>query len=263
MHTSDIQKCKLCGTPVRIVRRADGSADHYEGLEKDEANALAPECSPALRDWLRLKRKGKRTVALVGSAYTTGGWAPYGEPGVEVWSSNETHGKAWMRLDGITAWFQLHPRWSFTKAHRWDHFGWLKQEHPFPIYMQQRFEDVPSSRPYPLREVQRSLLGSMFRGEAAVEKVFTSTFAYQMALALHLGNIDRIEVYGIELALEAEYVYQREAMAFWTGMANGLGVEVWIPEACGLLLAPLYAWEEIRKGDTGEIIVEPEMNHAA
>ena len=255
MHIAAVEKCKLCGTPVRIVRRADGSADHYEGLEKDEANALAPECPPPLREWLRTKRNGKKTVALVGSAYTTGGWAPYGE--CEVWSSNETHGKSWMQLGGVTAWFQLHPKWSFSKEHRWDHYGWLKQEHPFPIYMQRKYDDIPASAPFPLREIQRSLLWAMYRGEAAVEKAFTSTFSYQMALAVHLG-FERIEVYGIELALEAEYVYQREAMAFWCGMANGRGIEVWIPEACGLLLAPLYGWEEVRKGDSGEILMPPE-----
>ena len=162
-----------------------------------------------------------------------------------------------MQLGGVTAWFQLHPKWSFSKEHRWDHYGWLKQEHPFPIYMQRKYDDIPASAPFPLREIQRSLLGAMYRGEAAVEKAFTSTFSYQMALAVHLG-FERIEVYGIELALEAEYVYQREAMAFWCGMANGRGIEVWIPEACGLLLAPLYGWEEVRKGDSGEILMPPE-----
>jgi hypothetical protein len=210
----------------------------------------------AIREWLRGQRKGKKTVALVGSAYTTGGWAPYGE--CEVWCSNEMHGKSWMQLDGVTRWFQLHPRWSFTKEHRWDHFGWLKQEHPFPIYMQRHFDDIPNSIPYPLREIQRDLLGGTWRGEDRIQKAFTSTFCYQMALALHEMRFDRLEIYGIELALNAEYQYQREAMAFWMGKADGMGVEVWIPEQCGLLLAPLYAYEEIRKGDAGDVLTAPE-----
>jgi len=37
-------------------------------------------------------------------------------------------------------------------------------------------------------------------------------------------------------------------------------VEVWIPSMCSLLLQPLYAYEEIRKGDTGEILQPPADN---
>ena len=67
-------------------------------------------------------------------------------------------------------------------------------------------------------------------------------------------DFERIEIYGIELILEGEYSYQREAMAYWLGKADGMGVEVWLPERCSLLVQPLYAYEEIRKGDTGKIV---------
>jgi len=242
---------------VRVLYREDGAADRYEPLEQDEANSAATPCPPALADWLRHQRRGKQTVALVGSAFSTGGWAPYEEKDVAVWCANEMHGKSWVKMDGVTGWFQLHPKWSFTKEHRWDHWGWLQRKHPFPIYMQRQFDDIPSGVAYPLREIQREFLGGFVRGEAAMEKLFTSTFAYMFALALHQG-FRRVEIYGIELSLGAEYEYQREAMAFWIGKASGLGVEVWIPEQCGLLLAPLYAYEQIRKGDTGEILMPPE-----
>jgi len=67
---------------------------------------------------------------------------------------------------------------------------------------------------------------------------------YQMALALHEDEVDRIEIFGIELLGEGEYADQREAMSFWMGQAAGMGIEVWIPEECALLDAPLYAYEE-------------------
>jgi len=244
----------LCGIPVKIVYRQDGSADHYEALELDELNANAPPIPAALEGWLRHQRIGKKTVAIVGSASTSGGWAPYGE--TDVWCSNEMHGKCWMKENGVTAWFQLHPKWSFTKYHRFDHWGWLQKEHPFPIYMQRTYDDVPSGVAYPLRDIQEKQLGNFWRGEMPMEKMFTSTFSYQVALAKHLGY-ERIEIYGIELSLGAEYEYQREAMAYWIGNANGAGIEVWIPEACYLLFAPLYAYEQVRKGDTGEILLPP------
>jgi len=221
----------------------------------DELNANAPPIPEPLRDWLRIKRKGKNTVALVGSAHTSGGWAPYGE--IDVWCSNEMHGKVWCKEEGATGWFQLHPKWSFTTEHRFDHWGWLQKEHPFPIYMQRKYDDVPSCEVYPLREIQSNLLGSFVRGEAVMRKLFTSTFSYMVALAIYKGY-ERIELYGIELALGAEWEYQRETMAFWIGKASGMNIEVWMPEACALLLQPLYAYEEVRKGNTGEVLLPPD-----
>jgi hypothetical protein len=76
-----------------------------------------------------------------------------------------------------------------------------------------------------------------------------------MALALEQG-FKRIEIYGIELILEGEYAYQREIMAYWLGKADGMGVEVWLPQKCSLLVQPLYAYEEVRKGDSGKILYE-------
>lgn len=240
-----------------MMYREDGSADHYEPLVEDEANAAAPPCPAPLADWLRGQRRGKKTVAVVGSAFTTGAWAPYGEPGVDVWCANEMHGKSWVKMEGVTAWFQLHPKWSFTKEHRWNHWAWLREEHPFHVYMQRLYDEVPTCRVYPLREVQGKLLGNLWRGEERVERLFTSSFSYMTALAILLGY-QRIEHYGIELNLEGEYAHQREAMAYWMGHAGGKGIEVWMPEQCGLLMAPLYAYEEVRKGGTGEILLPPE-----
>ena len=250
----DITKCPMCGVKVRIIRRADGAADHYEHLEEDDANELADPCPPVLADFLQASRIGKRTVACVGSAHTTGPWAPWEEPDVEIWASNEMHGKVWVDDTLPTAWFQIHPKSSFTVEHRFDHWGWLQEEHPYPIYMQQEFDLVPSSTRYPLREIQRDLIGNFARGEEKVERLFSSTFAFQVALALHMRKFDRIELFGIELVLEGEYPWQREALAFWIGKADGMGVDIWLPEQCSLLLQPLYGYEEIRKGNTGSII---------
>lgn len=254
LNMDDITNCPLCGVKVRIIRRADGAADHYEAIERDEANALAEPCPSVLADYLRASRIGKRTVAIVGSAHTTGPWAPYRENGIEVWCSNEMHGKIWMDEKYATAWFQIHPKISFTQEHRFDHWGWLQKEHSFPIYMHRKYDLVPSSVPYPLYDIQHDLIGNFVRGEEKVERLFSSTFSYQVALALHMRKFDRIELYGIELVLEGEYPWQREALAFWMGKADGMDVDIWLPEQCSLLLQPLYGYEEIRKGSTGNII---------
>ena len=77
-----------------------------------------------------------------------------------------------------------------------------------------------------------------------MEKLFSSTMCYQVALALY-GGFERIEIFGVELVMEA--------MAFWMGKADGMGIEVWLPEPCALLVQPLYAYEEIRK-ESGQIV---------
>jgi len=248
-------KCPLCNCPVRIVRRENGAADHYEALEKGELDDVPNPIPPRLDDYLKAKRRGKRTVALVGSAFTSGPWAPFGEPGVDVWSLNETHIAPWLKVEGVTGWFQLHPKWVFAKDHPSKHRDWLSRDWPFHIWMQREFDGVPRSVTYPLREVENQI--GVVRGEQRVEKVFSSTFSYMVALALLEKTYERIELYGIELVLDGEYAYQREAMAFWVGKADGAGVEVWMPEDCHLLEMPLYAYEELRKGD-GSILMPPE-----
>jgi len=257
MLTSFISRCKLCGCPVRIVRRADGSADHYEALPSEQiADMETPPAPAGLLDFLSGVRKGKRTVAIVGSAWTTRGWAPYQDKDVEVWGFNEMHGQP--GVGQATRWFQLHPRSEFSKPHRFDHKEWLEKDHPFPIYMQREYDGIPRAVRYPLREVQEKLLVRGWKGETLARKIFGSSMAYAVALALYEDRFDRIELFGIELTLDGEWAYQRESMAFWLGKADGTGVEWWMPEQCELFHMPLYGYEEIRKGDGSIVEATPE-----
>ena len=233
------------------MRRENGSADHYEVIEEEERDYLIEPTSPVLADFLRASRRGKKTVAIVGGAWTSGPWAPWGE--IEVWGLNELHGKPWYKVEGVTRWFQMHDKSSFTKEHKNNHWEWLQEEHPFPIYMLQTYDDVPGSVPYPLRKIQNELIGNFYRGEEKMEKLFSSTMNYQVALALY-EKFERVEIFGIEMLGLGEYGYQRETMAFWMGKADGMGVDIWLPEPCSLLVQPLYGYEQVRKGDSGEII---------
>ena len=234
------------------MRRADGSLDHYEYLDESERHVVPNPIPPILDDFLKVTRKGKKTVALVGSAWSSGPWAPFGE--IDVWGMNEMHRLPWYPLNNATAWFQIHHKDIFTQEldNNVDHWGWLQEEHPFPIYMHRVYDDVPSSVKYPLREIQKELIHNVYRGEERNKKLFSSTFNYQMAFALYQGY-ERIELYGIEMLGEGEYSWQREMMGFWIGKADTMGVEIWTPETCALLSQPLYGYEEIRTGATGEI----------
>lgn len=233
------------------MRREDGAADHYQSIDEQERHNVPNPISPVLADYLKSKRQGKKTVAIVGSAWTSGPWAPWGQ--MDLWCMNELHGIPWYKADCATRWFQMHKKSSFTKENKYNHWEWLQEEHNFPIYMLQNYDDVPNSVPYPIREIQNELIGNFYRGEEKMKKLFSSTINYEVAQALYEGY-ERIEIFGIEMLGEGEYAYQRETMAFWIGKADGMGVELWLPEPCALLVQPLYGYEEVRKGDTGEIV---------
>ena len=254
MTTTETKNCPLCGCPVRIVRRADGSADHYHGLTPEELAEVPNPIPPVLEQFLRAQRKGKRTVAIAGSAWTSRSWAPYSDPDVEVWCFNEMHGQ--LGVEKPTRWFQLHHKWVWSMEHRFGHKDWLKEDRDYPLYMQRIYDDVPGAVVFPLREIQNKLLARGWRGEKLLKNIFSSSMSYAIALALYEG-FERIELYGIELIMDGEWAYQREAMAFWLGKADGMGVEWWMPEECELLRMPLYAYEETRKSD-GSILMPPD-----
>jgi hypothetical protein len=229
----------MCGCPVRIARREDGAADHYEYFDEHERHHLPNPIPPVLEDYLRAERAGKKTVAMVGSDWFSGPWAPFGE--IEVWGMNKLHGLPWFKTEDVSAWIQIHPKQIFTQDNVHNHWEWLQKEHPFPIYMEMVYDDIPSSIQYPLQLIQNDLK-NIVRGESPVKKVFSSSFNYQIALALNEGY-ERIEIYGVSLLGKGEYAFQREAMAYWLGKADGMGVEIWLPESCSLLVEPLYGYE--------------------
>jgi len=130
------------------------------------------------------------------------------------------------------------------------HYDWLQRVHEFPIYMQEHYEDVPSSVKYPKDEIIEKFLPNIKRDVAGnIDQVvnFTSSTAYAIALALYLGKT-QIELAGIEMTSDTEYVRQRPGVYFWIGIAVGLGVNV-------VLHSPLLMSEKLY-GYTGEVVIQ-------
>jgi len=176
---------------------------------------------------------GKKKVGLVGFYPDTRHLAPYDDPEWEIWGCNEGYNHGFMKR--WTRWFQMHQRWDFTKLNNRsdpDHWVWLQEEHDFPIYMQERYEDIPASVKFPLEEVKKRF------GVA----YFTSSFGYMIAMAL-LEGFDEIGVYGFEMATDTEYQYQRPNSEWWIGIAIGMGVKVIVPKGCGWMKSKLYGYE--------------------
>ncbi len=169
----------------------------------------------------------KRThdkVYICGMAPTVAQVPPDADEYAEIWKINEAY-----RLDNYydrpivaTRWFQLHQRWDFTRRQNRssmmtnikDHWEWLRQEHDFPVYMQQTWDDIPSSVQFPLDDIIQDF---GLEGNAHLTWFRNST-AYLISFAVWLG-FKEIGIYGWELSSVTENMYEKPAASFWLGIA--------------------------------------------
>jgi len=152
----------------------------------------------------------------------------------EVWTLNNAYDKG-VPLDRVTRWYELHSHDRiFNSSQSAPYVEWLKQEHPFDIYMQRRYNRIPRSKVYPLNEIAHYIDGN--------RRYFTNSIAYMIAHAIYEG-VDRIEVYGIDMAKGTEYAYQKGCTEYMAAHAIARGIEFYVPPDCALLNAPLYSYE--------------------
>jgi hypothetical protein len=239
-----MNKCPTCGMPVRVIRRSSGAADHYEPIRPESSDDLV-SIDVNAREWLKRERKGKKTVAMVGTSTTSCGFAPYDDLGVEIWACNETHNYRWMTR--ATRWFQIHASRSFkreTDSHgNKGHYDWLKKNPwDIPIYMRYHYSEIPKSIEYPFDKVREVLMKNFKKGKNT-PNYLTSSFAYMIPIAI-LDGFERIEMYGFEMSDNTEYIKQKACAEFWIGQAMGRGIEIYLPEGCQIMSNELYGGEE-------------------
>jgi hypothetical protein len=189
-----------------------------------------------------------KKVVLVGSNQLTRHLIDWSQP-ADFWLFNEAASRDW--VEHCDAVFQMHAPaiWRNPKnVNDPKHYEWLKQDHLFPVYMQEVYPDVPASAAYPLEEIAQSLLPNMRRKGGDVVKYFTSSPAYAIALAVYQGY-DEIEIVGIEMASGTEYERQRDGVTFWLGVAAGRGITVILQDESLLMAGKLY-------GYTGEVVIQ-------
>jgi len=176
-----------------------------------------------------------KTVAIIGTHKDTRENAPWDDNSIDVWLFNEAGQSPWAKR--VSAILQMHiPAVYKNPLNRCDtgHWDWLKQPHDFPIYMIDKDPDVPASSKYPLEEILEAL--------TCEKRMFTCTAAYALALAAYL-KYEKILLYGIEMAYEAEYREQREAVAYWVGFLQGRDIQIERHCANELFEHPLYGRE--------------------
>ncbi len=179
-----------------------------------------------------------KQVALVGFNRKTMDFHTKAPKGAEVWTVNH----AWKYdIPVIDRLFEIH-----APEHRInsnpisiEHDNWLKEKHGFPIYtLPETYEYIPSSVAYPFDEIATEYCGTLLAGDK-VQRVFTSSFDYMLALAIYEG-FDEIYIYGFAMRGDGEYGYQRDGLAYWMGYAGAKGIKVIQHEKSNLLRPKVY-----------------------
>ena len=184
-------------------------------------------------------------VAIVGFAPSSMEDAQFlfGDPDCEIWAINQLY-VAWPRIvpgnriperRNVTRWFQIHHRHSYdqTVARDHSHHEWLSQQKDFPIYMQNKEPDIPCSVEFPVNEI----LGKFRR-------YFTNSISWEIALAIYEG-FKKIYIFGVDMAQDSEYSFERPSVEYFCGYAEGAGIELVVPEKSDLLKSMwLYPFEQ-------------------
>jgi len=192
-------------------------------------------------DDIKIPRKWK--VAIVGCTEHRDE-APYDDDSWEIWGVNNLFlsmpGKRWTR------WFDLHHfefrgKWlrrgdETFRGMRVDQYLQALAALGVPVYMQAPCPLVPTAVEYPIRQIV-----------AQFGNYFTNTISYQIALALHEG-FRVIGLYGVDLAVDTEYHWQRPSCEYFIGIARGRGVEVIIPDRSDLLKTRyMYGYQDVEE----------------
>lgn len=194
-------------------------------------------------------------IALVGGASTTRGAVQYSEAD-EIWTANWSYKYDYVpRIDRL---FEMHPVWLYAKADKvaWskpkEHWEWLQQEHPYPIYCLQQHPDIPSAIRYPIEDAIEKCFGNKLvrrnwkEGTDEPARFFSSSFDYMFGLAILMKeewDIDTIEVFGVEMGADTEYRYQRYGANFFIKAAMDAGIKVIIPHNSQIVISKLYGYE--------------------
>ncbi len=176
-----------------------------------------------------VEQKPTRKIAILGSAVSSVGFAPFGDPTWEIWACSPAN-KPIPRWD---VWFELHNVEQKKKEGLTEYLAWLAAQ-PKPVFMQAALPEFPNSRPFPLKEM--------------IEKWgpfwWTSQICYMLALAYEQKPL-AIGIYGVDMAATSEYNQQRLACQFFIREILNAGINLVVPPESDILEpAPLYGYNE-------------------
>ncbi len=182
-----------------------------------------------------------KKIAIVGASTCHRHLAPFNDPNYEIWtlSAVPVLEKACTR---VTRHFEFHEidtrKEKFMKCGLWK---WMQE---FPgLILSEPHREFPNATIFP-KDV---LLQGGFR------RYFTSSIAWMLGWAIN-ETPEEIAVYGVDMALESEYAYERPCCEYLLGLAQGIGIKLRFPAGCDLLTAQRLYGYETRRGPIFEKI---------
>jgi len=182
-------------------------------------------------------------IAIMGSAPSSIRLAPFSDPAWSIWGCSPG---LFPNIPRCDAWFELH-RWeppvigNAALQKPWfspEYVLWMG--HQKLVWMKDKVREIPNSKPYPEEEI-RHLFGDYF---------FTSSIAWMLAMAIDqiLNNRDKTEaaglvpaepdaigLYGVDMAADEEYGYQRAGCQHFITLAHTLDIQIIVPPESDLL----------------------------
>jgi len=178
-------------------------------------------------------RDGQREkVAIIGCSGSSRHLAPFDDDTFDIWGLN---GLGLVQKGRWSEWFEIHSAKSGAPCYTPELLEWLNAFEG-PVWMREHRDDVRNSEPFPFQAI--------IAEPKFYRRFFTSTVAWMQAFAIYRGYKE-IHLYGIDMMLESEYGYQNPACAYWVGLAEGMGINVVVPDESPLMKTPwIYGLED-------------------
>ena len=170
-----------------------------------------------------------RKIALLGSAVSSVGFAPFDDPSWEIWACSPAN----KGIPRCEVWFELH---NLEVKKREGLTEWLEYLKLQPVvYMQQAYPEYPTSREYPLHQIIKKW-GPFW---------WTSQLSFMLALAIE-QKPKVIGIFGVDMAANSEYNQQRLACQYFIQhIVKEADIELIVPPESDILEpAPLYGYCE-------------------
>lgn len=192
-------------------------------------------------------------IAIIGTAPSSMSMAPLGDRSWKIFACSPG---TYPTLSHCDAFFELH-RWEPGEIGQpatqkpWfspEYVAWMGKV-PLVVWMANPVPEIPRSKALPVNDLLAKY-GSYF---------FTSSIAWMLACAIEdiledreihgpgyiAANPDVIGLYGIDMAANEEYGYQRAGCQHFIELAATLGIQIYVPPESDLLRPmPLYGIDE-------------------
>jgi hypothetical protein len=172
----------------------------------------------------------KDMLAILGAADPSRRAAPYEDSNFEIWCPSIM--LTFPDFKRADCFFELHTEGYFDREDIIKRLQKIKQ----PLYMQQVYEEFPTSIRYPIEIIKQ------------YRQYHTNSISYMLALAFHsfvtTGKPRHLALFGIVMSCEEEYGEQRPCCEYWLGRLEGAGVDIEISPDSAILASPgLYGYQ--------------------